>query len=131
MFVSAQHTPPWAPKLNSSSAEAYPSKTPGCRSTLTPFTPASPFFFALLLLTASGCAYSRQSLIGAYVDAATSYPDKIRFVENKEFAHSIRAKRSRHVICRGSENATEKATAEAVARKSWLESVTNEIAVRP
>lgn len=92
---------------------------------------------ALLLLTASGCAVTRgQESVGAYVDDATITTQiKSRFVENKEVdATSIRVETLNGTVMLSgfAKNATEKNTAEAIARKvNGVKSVRNEIAVRP
>ena len=94
-------------------------------------------FSALLLLTASGCAVTRgQESVGAYVDDATITTQvKSRFVENKEVdASSIRVETLNGTVMLSgfAKNATEKTTAEAIARKvNGVKSVKNEIAVRP
>jgi hyperosmotically inducible protein len=94
-------------------------------------------FAALALLTASGCAVTRgQESVGAYVDDATMTTQiKGRFVENKDVdATSIRVETLNGTVMLSgfAKNATEKATAEAIARKvNGVKSVKNEIAVRP
>lgn len=92
---------------------------------------------ALLLLTASGCAVTRgQESVGAYVDDTTITTQiKSRFVENKEVdAVSIRVETLNGTVMLSgfAKSSTEKATAEAIARKvNGVKSVRNEIAVRP
>lgn len=92
---------------------------------------------ALLLLTASGCAVMRgQESVGAYVDDATITTQiKSRFVENKEVdAASIRVETLNGTVMLSgfAKDATEKTTAEAIARKvNGVKSIKNEIAVRP
>lgn len=92
---------------------------------------------AIALLTASGCAVTRgQETVGAYVDDATMTTQiKSRFVENKEVdAVSIHVETlNGTVLLSGfAKNATEKMTAENIARKvNGVRSVRNEIVVRP
>lgn len=92
---------------------------------------------ALALLTVSGCAVTRgQESVGAYVDDATITTQvKSRFVENKDVdAASIHVETlNGTVMLTGfAKNATEKATAETIARKvNGVRSIKNEIAVRP
>ena len=94
-------------------------------------------FSALFLLAASGCAVTRgQETVGAYVDDTTITTQiKSRFVENKEVdASSIRVETLNGTVMLSgfAKNATEKATAETIARKvNGVKSVKNEIAVRP
>ena len=92
---------------------------------------------AVALLTASGCAVTRgQETVGAYVDDTTiTTTVKARFVENKQVdATSIRVETlNGTVMLTGfAKSATEKATAESVARGvNGVKSVKNEIAIRP
>jgi hyperosmotically inducible periplasmic protein len=92
---------------------------------------------AIALLTTAGCAVTRgQETVGAYVDDATITTQvKGRFVENKEVdAASIHIETlNGTVLLSGfAKNATEKSTAEAIARKvNGVKSVRNEIAIRP
>lgn len=92
---------------------------------------------AIALLTASGCAVTRgQETVGAYVDDATMTTQiKARFVENKQVdAASIHVETlNGTVLLSGfAKDATEKMTAESIARKvNGVRSVRNEIAVRP
>ncbi len=92
---------------------------------------------ALALLTATGCAVTRgQETVGAYVDDATITTQvKSRFVENKDVdAASIKVETLNGTVMLSgfAKNATEKSTAEAIARRvSGVKSVKNEIAVRP
>lgn len=94
-------------------------------------------FAALAVLAMSGCAVMRgQESVGAYVDDATITTQiKSRFVENKEVdAASIRVETLNGTVMLSgfAKNATEKTTAEAIARKvNGVKSVRNEIAVRP
>ena len=94
-------------------------------------------FAALVVLTASGCAVTRgQESVGAYVDDATITTQvKSRFVENKDVdASSIRVETLNGTVMLSgfAKNATEKDTAESIARKvNGVKSVKNEIAVRP
>jgi hyperosmotically inducible periplasmic protein len=92
---------------------------------------------AVALLTASGCAVTRgQETVGAYVDDATITTQvKSRFVENKDVdASSIRVETLNGTVMLSgfAKNATEKTTAESIARKvNGVKSVKNEIAIRP
>ena len=92
---------------------------------------------ALTLLIASGCAVTRgQESVGAYVDdAAITTSVKGRFVDNKDVdASSIRVETLNGTVMLSgfAKNATEKATAERIARDvSGVKTVKNEIAVRP
>jgi osmotically-inducible protein OsmY len=94
-------------------------------------------FAELVVLTASGCAVTRgQESVGAYVDDATITTQvKSRFVENKDVdASSIRVETLNGTVMLSgfAKNATEKDTAESIARKvNGVKSVKNEIAVRP
>lgn len=91
---------------------------------------------AIALLTASGCAVTRgQETVGAYVDDATMTTQiKSRFIENKQVdAASIHVETlNGTVLLSGfAKDATEKMTAEAIARKvNGVRSVRNEIAIR-
>lgn len=92
---------------------------------------------AALLLASAGCAVTRgQETIGAYVDDATITTQvKGRFVENKDVdAASIHIETLNGTVMLSgfAKNATEKSTAEALARKvNGVKQVKNEIAVRP
>lgn len=92
---------------------------------------------AVALLTATGCAVTRgQETIGAYVDDATiTTRVKARFVENKDVdASSIRVETLKGTVMLSgfAKNATEKSTAESIARSvNGVKSVKNEITVRP
>jgi osmotically-inducible protein OsmY len=92
---------------------------------------------ALALLTTSGCAVTRgQETVGAYVDdAGITTRVKSRFVESKEVdAASIKVETLNGTVMLSgfAKNATEKSTAESIARKvDGVKSVKNEIAVRP
>ena len=92
---------------------------------------------ALGLLAASGCAVTRgQESVGAYIDDATITTQiKSRFVENKDVdASSIRVETLNGTVMLSgfAKNATEKSSAESIARKvNGVKSVRNEIAVRP
>lgn len=91
----------------------------------------------LALFIGSGCAVTRgQESVGAYVDDATITTQiKSRFVENTAVdASSIRVETLNGTVMLSgfAKNATEKATAETIARKvNGVKSVRNEIAVRP
>jgi osmotically-inducible protein OsmY len=92
---------------------------------------------AVALLTATGCAVTRgQETVGAYVDdAGITAGVKSRFVENKNVdAASIHVETLNGTVMLSgfSKNATEKATAEKLAREvNGVKAVRNEIAVRP
>jgi len=92
---------------------------------------------AVALLTASGCAVTRgQEGIGAYVDdTAITTAVKAHFVENRQVdATSIRVETlNGTVMLTGfAKSATEKATAESIARGvNGVKSVKNEITIRP
>ena len=100
-------------------------------------TTLAAFAAAVALLTASGCAVTRgQESVGAYVDDATITTQvKSRFVENKEVdAASITVETLNGTVMLSgfAKNATEKSTAETIARRvNGVKSVKNEIAVRP
>jgi osmotically-inducible protein OsmY len=86
---------------------------------------------------ATGCAVSRgQETVGAYVDDATITTQiKSRFVENNQVdAASIHIETLKGTVLLSgfAKNATEKATAERLARGvNGVNSVKNEITVRP
>jgi osmotically-inducible protein OsmY len=92
---------------------------------------------AIVLITASGCAVTRgQETVGAYVDdAAITTAVKGRFVDNKDVdAISIKVETLNGTVMLSgfAKNATEKSTAESIARKvEGVKAVKNEIAVRP
>lgn len=92
---------------------------------------------AVTFLAASGCAVTRgQESVGAYIDDATITTQiKSRFVENKDVdAASIQVETLNGTVMLSgfAKNATEKATAESIARKvNGVRSVRNEITVRP
>ena len=92
---------------------------------------------ALTLVAASGCAVTRsQESVGAYVDdAAITTAVKSAYVGNKDVdASSIGVETLNGTVMLSgfAKNATEKATAESLARKvDGVKSVKNEIAVRP
>jgi len=92
---------------------------------------------SIALLTATGCAVTRgQETVGAYVDDATITTQiKSRYVENKAVdASSIRVETLNGTVMLSgfAKDATEKVTAESIARKvNGVKSVKNEIAVRP
>lgn len=89
--------------------------------------------FALL----SGCAVQRgQESMGAYIDDSTITTQvKSRFVESKLVdagAISVETMKGTVMLSGFAKNATEKSTAESIARKvSGVTSVKNEITVRP
>jgi osmotically-inducible protein OsmY len=92
---------------------------------------------ALTLITTAGCAVMRgQETVGAYVDDATiTTRIKARFVENKQVdAASIHIETLNGTVMLSgfAKNATEKSTAESIARGvDGVRSVKNEIAIRP
>ncbi len=92
---------------------------------------------SLALLIGSGCAVTRgQESVGDYVDDATITTQvKSRFVENKEVAASsisVETMKGTVMLSGFAKNATEKATAESIARGvKGVTSVKNEIAIRP
>jgi osmotically-inducible protein OsmY len=92
---------------------------------------------AVALLTVSGCAVVRgQETVGAYVDDATITTQvKARLLEDPNVAGtSISVETLNGVVMLSgfAKNATEKTTAESIARKvNGVKSVKNEIAVRP
>lgn len=92
---------------------------------------------AVALLTASGCAVTRgQETVGAYVDDATiTTKIKSRYIESKLVAaSSIRVETLNGTVMLSgfAKDATEKATAESIARDvNGVKSVRNEIVVRP
>ena len=92
---------------------------------------------AAIVLITSGCAVSRgQETVGAYVDDATiTTKIKARFVENKEvdtLSIKVETLNGTVMLSGFAKNATEKSTAEVLARKTeGVKMVKNEIAVRP
>lgn len=92
---------------------------------------------AAALLALPGCAVMRgQETAGAYVDDATITTQiKSRFIENKQVdAASIKVETLNGTVMLSgfAKNATEKSTAERIARDvNGVKSVRNEIAVRP
>jgi hyperosmotically inducible periplasmic protein len=92
---------------------------------------------ALLLIAMTGCAVTRgQETAGAYIDdTAITTAVKARFIDNKEVdAASIRVETLNGTVMLSgfAKNATEKTTAESLARKvEGVKQVKNEIAVRP
>ena len=91
---------------------------------------------AIVLLT-SGCAVTRdQETVGAYVDdAAITTKIKAHFIDNKDVdALSIKVETLNGTVMLSgfAKNATEKTTAESIARKTeGVKAVKNEIAIRP
>jgi hyperosmotically inducible protein len=89
------------------------------------------------LIALSGCAVTRgQETVGAYIDdTAITTSVKARFAENKAVdASSIRVETLNGTVMLSgfAKNATEKTTAESVARAvNGVKMVRNEIAVRP
>jgi hyperosmotically inducible protein len=100
-------------------------------------SPIAAGIVATALLMGAGCAVTRgQESVGAYVDDATITTQvKSRFVENKDVdAASIRVETLNGTVMLSgfAKNATEKVTAESIARKvNGVKAVKNEIAVRP
>ncbi len=94
-------------------------------------------YAAIALLSAAGCAVTRgQETVGAYIDDATITTQiKSRMIENKAVdAASIKVETLNGTVMLSgfAKNATEKATAETIARDvNGVKSVRNEIAVRP
>ncbi len=92
---------------------------------------------AAIVLITSGCAVTRgQESVGAYVDdTAITTAVKARFVENKDVdAISIKVETLNGTVMLSgfAKNATEKSTAEVLARKvDGVRMVKNEIAIRP
>jgi osmotically-inducible protein OsmY len=92
---------------------------------------------ALALLTAAGCAVTRgQETTGAYIDdSVITTQVKSRMVENKDVdaaAISVETLNGTVMLSGFAKSATEKNTAEAIARKvNGVKSVKNEIAIRP
>lgn len=92
---------------------------------------------AVALLTVSGCAVTRdQETVGAYIDDTTITTQvKARLLDNKDVAGtSISVETLNGVVMLSgfAKNATEKATAERIARMvNGVKSVKNEIAVQP
>ena len=100
-------------------------------------TPLVATVAAIALLSAAGCAVTRgQETVGAYIDDATITTQiKGRFVDNKSVdAASIKVETLNGTVMLSgfAKNATEKSTAETIARGvNGVKSVRNEIAVRP
>ena len=94
-------------------------------------------FAAIALLSNAGCAVTRgQETVGAYIDDATITTQiKSRMIENKSVdAASIKVETLNGTVMLSgfAKNATEKATAETIARDvNGVKSVRNEITVRP
>ncbi|MEK7415942.1 MAG: BON domain-containing protein [Planctomycetota bacterium] len=92
---------------------------------------------AIVLLTASGCAVTRkQETVGAYVDDTTITSQvKSRFIENKAVdasAISVETLNGTVMLSGFAKNATEKSTAEDIARNvNGVKSIKNGIAIRP
>jgi osmotically-inducible protein OsmY len=92
---------------------------------------------AVALLTVSGCAVTRgQQTGGAYIDDTTITTQvKARLLESKDVAGtSISVETLNGVVMLSgfAKNATEKATAESLARKvNGVKSVRNEIVIQP
>jgi osmotically-inducible protein OsmY len=92
---------------------------------------------AAALLTASGCAVTRgQESTGAYMsDAGITTTVKAKFVENKAVdasSISVETLNGTVMLSGFAKNATEKSTAESVARSvNGVKAVKNDIIVRP
>ena len=92
---------------------------------------------ALALVAASGCAVTRdQQSVGAYVDdTVITTQIKSRMAENKDVAASsisVETLNGTVMLSGFAKSATEKATAEKIARDvNGVKQVKNEIAVRP
>jgi osmotically-inducible protein OsmY len=92
---------------------------------------------AMALLTVSGCAVSRdQETVGAYIDDTTITTQvKSRLLEDKNVAGtSISVETLNGVVMLSgfAKNATEKSTAESIARKvNGVKSVRNGIVIQP
>lgn len=92
---------------------------------------------AVFMLTATGCAVQRgQETVGTYVDdTGITTLVKSRFVENKQVdaaAISVETLKGTVLLSGFAKNATEKATAENIARGvKGVVAVRNEIAIRP
>ncbi len=92
---------------------------------------------AVALLTASGCAVVRgQETVGAYVDDATITTQiKARMLESKDVAGTsigVETLNGTVQLTGFAKNATEKSTAESIARGvNGVKSIKNEIVVRP
>lgn len=100
-------------------------------------TPLVAAIAAAALLTTVGCAVSRdQQTVGAYVDDGTITTQvKSRMFENKDVAgSSISVETLNGVVMLSgfAKNATEKATAEKIARDvNGVKSVKNQIVIQP
>ena len=92
---------------------------------------------AFAVLITAGCAVSRgQQTTGAYIDDATITSQvKSRMLDNPNVAGtsiSVETLNGTVILSGFAKNATEKATAESIARDvNGVKSVKNEIAVRP
>ena len=100
-------------------------------------TTVASFVTVAALLSTVGCAVTRgQESVGAYVDdTAITTAVKARYIDNKEVdasAISVETLNGTVMLSGFAKNATEKTTAEALARKvNGVKSVKNEIAIRP
>jgi hyperosmotically inducible periplasmic protein len=92
---------------------------------------------AAIVLITSGCAVTRgQETVGAYVDdAAITTKIKARYVDNPEvdtLSIKVETLNGTVMLSGFAKNATEKSTAEVLARKvDGVKMVKNEIAIRP
>ena len=100
-------------------------------------TPLTAAMMAVVLLTATGCAVTRgQETVGAYIDDSTITTQiKARFVDNTQVsaaAISVETLKGVVLLSGFAKNATEKMTAEKIARGvNGVQSVKNEISIRP
>ena len=100
-------------------------------------TPIIAIITAVTLLTATGCAVTRgQETVGAYIDdAGITTLVKSRFAENKQVdavAISVETLNGVVMLSGFAKNATEKVTAENIARGvNGVKMVKNEITIRP
>lgn len=92
---------------------------------------------AAALMTLPGCAVMRgQETVGAYVDDATITTQvKARMIDNKDVdagAIKVETLNGTVMLSGFAKNATERATAESIARNiNGVKQVKNEIAIRP
>jgi osmotically-inducible protein OsmY len=92
---------------------------------------------ALALFTAAGCAVTRgQQTVGAYVDdTAITTAVKARFIDSKQVdssSISVETLNGTVMLSGFAKSATEKTTAEALARKvDGVKAVKNELAIQP
>ena len=100
-------------------------------------TALAAIIMSVAVLTIAGCAVARdQQTVGAYVDDATITTQvKARMLNNPDVAGtsiSVETLNGTVMLSGFAKNATEKATAEKIAREvSGVKAVKNEIAIRP